>query len=73
MPSVEFERAVHVLTMARMRLSATGRWEGPPSPKVRGFNPTLAAAHGRWKPALVAIKREGEPPTGGGINLCLCR
>src|SRR6266576_145100 len=26
--------------MARLSLSATGRWEGPPSPKVRRFNPT---------------------------------
>jgi hypothetical protein len=37
MPCIELEWAVHALTMARMRLSTTGRWEGPPSPKVRGF------------------------------------
>ena len=51
MPGIEFSRTVHVQTMARLHLSATGRWEGPPSPKVRGFkchpaaNPALSANH----------------------------
>ena len=36
-PSIDLSRAVHALTMARFRSSATGRWEGPPSPKVRGI------------------------------------
>ena len=30
-------------------------------------------SRGRWNSVLVAMKREGEPPTGGGINLCRCR
>jgi len=37
MARIELQWAVHVLTMARFRLNATGRSEGPPSPKPWAF------------------------------------